>query len=80
MCCDRYLEDEFHGKKLIHIVGEQNQVREFDFGEAKRCPILFNYVPSLTQIHQGVGVGGKRKRDTINGQYAGRWSKLFYRV
>ncbi|CAN7075409.1 unnamed protein product [Brassica oleracea var. botrytis] len=54
VCCDRYLEDEFHGKKLIHIVGEQNQVREFDFGEAKRCPILFNYVPSLTQIHQGV--------------------------
>ncbi|KAG7611850.1 F-box associated interaction domain, partial [Arabidopsis suecica] len=62
VCCDNYFgEDEYDTKNLVHIVGENNKVREVNFGVSESSwPFLFNYVPSLIQIWEGVG--GKRKR------------------
>ncbi|CAA7059934.1 unnamed protein product [Microthlaspi erraticum] len=64
VCCDKYFgKDELEGKTLVHIVGEDNEVTQVDFGEVESAwPFLFNYVPSLIQIQQA-GVVGKRKRD-----------------
>ncbi|VYS69579.1 unnamed protein product [Arabidopsis thaliana] len=53
VCCDNYFgEDEYDTKNLV---------REVNFGVSESSwPFLFNYVPSLIQIWEGVG--GKRKR------------------
>ncbi|EFH58945.1 hypothetical protein ARALYDRAFT_897247 [Arabidopsis lyrata subsp. lyrata] len=62
VCCDKFMVTELDGKNLVYIIGEDNKVTQVDFGLVECWPFLFNYVPSMTQIHQGL-LGGKRKRD-----------------
>ncbi|KAG7582418.1 F-box associated interaction domain [Arabidopsis suecica] len=65
MCCVRLREDgdENKSKDKVYIVGEDNEVKEIDFGvnatSGSWPTILSLYVPSLVQIQQA---GGKRER------------------
>ncbi|XP_020866895.1 LOW QUALITY PROTEIN: probable F-box protein At5g47300 [Arabidopsis lyrata subsp. lyrata] len=58
VCCDN-LKDQ--GKTTKHIFGEDNKVKQVDFEVGSSLSCMFYYVPSLTQIYQGIT--GKRKRD-----------------
>lgn len=44
-------EDLTKDYDLVYIVEEDNEVTQVDSGSPSLCPLLLNYVPSLSQIH-----------------------------